>query len=628
MIRCVPASSHPTVLFACEELTRHLERINAPWREDPQERVITVGAQALPGMLPPLDDPDRDDAVWIDITEMNGVIAGSNPRSVLLAVYRFLQELGFWFVKPGREGTLLRYAGKTDVRLSEKASYRHRGFCIEGAVSYENVLELIDWMPKNGFNSYFTQFLIPYEFFKTWYAHDRNPLLEGTQQVPTVEEVEAFTYGPMSRELEKRGMLFHATGHGWTTNAVGIEGLGWDEAEEPDERYTHLLAQINGKRALFKGRPLNTNLCYGSPEVQEALVDEVLRFLRKHPQVDVIHFWLADDENNTCECELCQKDLPSAFYLDILNLLDERLTQAGLPTQIVYLAYLDLLWPPHRGTLRNPDRFLFMFAPITRSYTKPLPTVASTEELPPFERNRLTMPQSVEENIAFLREWQKLAPCDSFIYEYHYMWDQFKDVSDYQNARVLWQDVRNLEELGLNGYISCQQTRVFFPCGFGMYVMGQTLWNRELDFEAMAEAYFTALFGARGQEVRRVLEETARLLRPECLRGEQSLLGGESAKAYRELRVMSLQNSRWFTRESLEQTGLQAKLWDMLSYWSLLCGAYAHYLEACALADDAEKTLRLEQLKHTLRVHELARQEDVDVYWMIKTLDRTVAPLL
>lgn len=37
-----------------------------------------------------LKDPSRDDVVHIDATGNGGILAGSNPRSVLFAVYRFL----------------------------------------------------------------------------------------------------------------------------------------------------------------------------------------------------------------------------------------------------------------------------------------------------------------------------------------------------------------------------------------------------------------------------------------------------------------------------------------------------------------------------------------------------------
>ena len=40
----------------------------------------------------------------IDVTDGKGRIAGSNPRSVLLGVYRFLEEAGCRWLRPGTDG--------------------------------------------------------------------------------------------------------------------------------------------------------------------------------------------------------------------------------------------------------------------------------------------------------------------------------------------------------------------------------------------------------------------------------------------------------------------------------------------------------------------------------------------
>lgn len=42
------------------------------------------------GLTCEAEDPSRDDVVHIDATGNGGILAGSNPRSVLFAVYRFL----------------------------------------------------------------------------------------------------------------------------------------------------------------------------------------------------------------------------------------------------------------------------------------------------------------------------------------------------------------------------------------------------------------------------------------------------------------------------------------------------------------------------------------------------------
>src|SRR5438477_193048 len=80
---------------------------------------------------------------------------------------------------PGPDGESLPRVdlAASAVRVAEAASYRHRGICIEGAVSYEHVRDVVDWMPKVGLNAYFVQFREGYTFFERWYAHRGNPLL-------------------------------------------------------------------------------------------------------------------------------------------------------------------------------------------------------------------------------------------------------------------------------------------------------------------------------------------------------------------------------------------------------------------------------------------------------------------
>src|SRR5690606_36931864 len=77
-------------------------------------------------------DPALDDAIAIDVHAGGGIIAGANPRSVLLGVYRFLTEVGCRWVRPGAEGEIIprRDVAALSAKLQEKPSYRHRGICI------------------------------------------------------------------------------------------------------------------------------------------------------------------------------------------------------------------------------------------------------------------------------------------------------------------------------------------------------------------------------------------------------------------------------------------------------------------------------------------------------------------
>ena len=56
------------------------------------------------GLKSEAEDPRLDDVIHIDTTCNGGILAGSNPRSVLFSVYRFLRENGCRWLYPGVDG--------------------------------------------------------------------------------------------------------------------------------------------------------------------------------------------------------------------------------------------------------------------------------------------------------------------------------------------------------------------------------------------------------------------------------------------------------------------------------------------------------------------------------------------
>jgi hypothetical protein len=55
--------------------------------------------------------------------------------------------------------------------------------------------------------------------------------------------------------------------------------------------------------------------------------------------------------------------------------------------------------------------------------------------------------------------------------------------------------------MGLDGYISCQVQRSTFPNGFGIYVMGKALWNRDLAFDEIAGDFYKSAYGENSDKV-------------------------------------------------------------------------------------------------------------------------------
>ena len=121
-----------------------------------------------------------------------------------------------------------------------------------------------------------------------------------------------------------------------------------------------------------------------------------------------------------------------------------------------------------------------------------------TTQQPPFYRNRLVFSNNNDEQLAFLRAWQKIFQGDSFIFDYHlYQPGSYTNDPDPTFlARVLHADIQNLRQLKLDGMVSCQLQRIFFPTGLAMYVMGRTLWDDRLSFDEIIDDYLQASFGA------------------------------------------------------------------------------------------------------------------------------------
>nr|MBA3709030.1 hypothetical protein [Planctomycetota bacterium] len=97
-----------TMRFAARELARHLRiatggRVRIGARMRAGERSFRLGLASDLGVATPADLGDND---WFAIVpDAEGCrIAGANPRSVLFGVYRYLRELGFRWIRPGRRG--------------------------------------------------------------------------------------------------------------------------------------------------------------------------------------------------------------------------------------------------------------------------------------------------------------------------------------------------------------------------------------------------------------------------------------------------------------------------------------------------------------------------------------------
>lgn len=517
------------ISFAVSELSKYIKKMDTAAKvcvsnnaDGSADNYLCVGcSEIFDDLLPSVEDKTLDDAIYIKVANGKGIITGTNPRSVLIAVYRYLKELGCSFIRPGADNEIITRCKPEEkaVYVCEAASHRHREVCIEGATSYEHVSDMIDWIPKIGMNGYFLQFMKPYGFFRNWYNHEGNPYMKPEPKSPQeLDEIVA----ALEDEIAQRGLIYFAVGHSWNSEPFGIEASYWDEAPEPPEEIRKYLAEVDGKRDWYKGVPMNTNLCYSNPEVQEIMTEYAAKYCLEHPNVKYLVFWVADAFGNRCECTECRKKNFSDYYFQLLNLLDEKLTALGLDTKIAFSVKATL---PLDERIKNPDRILMMFNPMLRNFATPYTDSAYEEQMPEipafpdnisFDELYDFYKEDAGRYVALFKNWQNVYGGDNLTYDYQLIWYVQRCPANILSARHMSQDVKNLKRTGSNGVNSCQVQRLFFPTALPMITMAQTLWNREADFEKIADKYFNEAFGNDGAKLYELLEK---LDYPEIIKG-------------------------------------------------------------------------------------------------------------
>ncbi len=111
MLKINKISSCSPVDYAAEELKKYLRMMmpecgDVVIKYDPDAKDgFRLGLMQDFGLdVSDADDTELDDILYIDTDTTGGIIAGSNPRSVLLAVYEYLRQNDCRWLMPGVDG--------------------------------------------------------------------------------------------------------------------------------------------------------------------------------------------------------------------------------------------------------------------------------------------------------------------------------------------------------------------------------------------------------------------------------------------------------------------------------------------------------------------------------------------
>ncbi len=136
MLKIYKISSASPIDFAAEELKRYFRMMmpeagDISVQYDPSARDgFRVGLLSDFGLDDTdVEDPYLDEILYADCTAEGGIIAGNNPRAVLLSVYEYLRAEGCRWLFPGVDGEYIPdRAFLASVSFRKKPSCRYRGF--------------------------------------------------------------------------------------------------------------------------------------------------------------------------------------------------------------------------------------------------------------------------------------------------------------------------------------------------------------------------------------------------------------------------------------------------------------------------------------------------------------------
>ncbi len=489
--------------YAAEELKKYLRMmmpeagdVTIEYKPDATEGFRLGLMQDFGLDVSDVDNVELDDILYADTDENGGIIAGDNPRSVLLSVYEYLRRNGCRWLFPGVDGEFIPMQDIIPVKFRHVPSCRFRGQCNEGAEFQSNMLEAIEFTPKVGLNIFMQEFYIPSGYYQRYYDHPNNP----ARPAESVTDATVLQWKRQCEcEIAKRGLQYHDMGHGWSTEPFGIDPNRQDWNPEtcaavPPEKLKYL-AMKNGERKIYANHPFYTNFCMGNGEYRKMVVDSVLKYARKHQNVDYLHIWLGDSTNAFCECELCRDTSATDWYVTLLNEIDEAMIEEGLDMRLVFCLYKDTLWAPIKAKLKNPKRYSAMLGAVTRNYLETTSPLSPEFKLMPYVLNKITLPQSLTETFEYLKEWKKAADVDAFAYEYHFWYHQFNDLGGTQIARLINNDVKAYLENNVQGIIEDGSQRSYFPTGLAFYTYARSMFDTSLSYDQIEEEYFSCAFG-------------------------------------------------------------------------------------------------------------------------------------
>ncbi len=432
---------------------------------------IYIGAEFAPlfGVKLSGDYPGLDGFV-VKTINGNVLLAGSEGRGTLYAVYDLLEEIGCRWYAPdfsfyGRTGGELipKLSSINLPRLDkvEHPSFKYRKIDVDEGWTYtiKNMKELIDWMAKARLNV----FCYPMDMF-----HQGRVSWDSVRQALT----------PV---LKKRGILIEVGQHGYP-NFLPPEKYFKDH---PD-----WFAEIDGRRTPDLRAVFNTS----NKQALAAFTRNVLQYLAGHPEVDILDLWPPDNAEWSQDAQSLKQGSPSVRQAIILNTVARAAAKEFPRVKIEFIAYQTYITPPENTEIDS--NVIMEFCPIRQTFARPIWDWSAKQNVPYHEA---------------LLKWFKrdVFKGEIGIYSYYrrYIWRSLPVVI----PNFIASEMRWYHSLGVSGMRSYAEPGDWFTYELTHYAIARLSWNVNAGVQKLIEDYCLDRFGPAAQEMEQyfsIIEQT------------------------------------------------------------------------------------------------------------------------
>lgn len=473
----LPSEASVSQQFAADELVKYLHKIS-----DADFLIDTGTTENSPKITLSVNTDLKTESYSITADGSDIFLTGGSNRAVLYAVYDFLHRLGCQWLSP----KFSFYKGKAEFiphkssliydvshNIQEQPVFAYRKLDVEEGRTHntQNLLQLIDWMPKLRFNT----LMVPLDY-------------GGNGRVQWDKWRKELT-----PELKKRGLMIEVGGHGYQ-NFLNANMI--------------VKSQTGEEVTLFQqhpdwfGKDKNCNpspaeyLVFNTSD-QDAVnyfMDNILNYIREHPEIDIFDFWPPDGAH-WAECPAFSALGSSQDrQARLANQVDSAIKKIRPDMQLEIIAYARALLPPENVSL-NED-ILVDFCPIDQSFEKQINN-------PSAENNA--------NYVHAIRSWRKNFSGNISLYSYYrkYAWRSLPNIIPHYMQR----DMQWYAKVPLQGISIYSEPGDWGTYELNYYTLGHLAWNPNCYVDSLINQFYTIRFGSDWKAVKEIYTSLENIVR-------------------------------------------------------------------------------------------------------------------